>query len=227
MEKTNTTAREVLLATAREKAHAFYAIDKEKATAKEYFDAQTAMNEAVKAVNADMVTAVYSRVLATEHPVAELCKTYRYTSMRPHNSKGAVSLVGVDARLDLLAFLGHCNESGATLDIDTKALVSALDTLAVELEKKVRADITKEAEVGTKELKSALEVVINLLNVEGVHARSKDARYLAYAATKAKSLGVLADIDADTVIPFLMDVMKVQLRKEEYLFEKEMPKESK
>ena len=227
MEKTNTATRENLLNVAKEKARAFYAVDKEKATAAEYLKAQEDMNEAVKAVNADMVTSVYSRVLATEHPVAELCKTYRYTSMRPHNNKGAVSLVGVDARLSLLDFLTHCNESGATLDIDTKALVSALDTLATELEKKVRADITKEAEVGTKELKSALETVINLLNVEGVHARSKDARYLAYVATKAKRMGVLADITAENVVPFLMDIFKVQLRKEEYMFEKELPKESK
>ncbi len=67
--------------------------------------------------------------------------------------------------------------------------------------------------------KAALETLIQAIGLEGVHARSVDVRFIAYAVTRAHKLGELAQIKESAIAPYIMDVFAMQLRNAEYKFE--------
>ena len=223
--ETNTTA---LSNSAREAACAYYA-QKDSATIKAVDLAQlkTNMDNAISQLNEVTLHNAYKRALAEEAPISALCKAYQVTKFVPRNTKNGVSIVGQQVRVNILDFLAYCEENHLNAGANAEAVKVDLSALANVLAENIRANIHTENGKSTKDIKSALEALCKTIGAEGVHGRSKDARFLTYAVTKAKKIGELQDITAETVAPYLSDVFMVQLRKVEYKFESEANEEKK
>jgi len=58
-----------------------------------------------------------------------------------------------------------------------------------------------------------------------IHANGKDVRFIAYAATRARGLGELAEITERTITPFIIDVISIRERGVEYKFEEKKEEE--
>lgn len=204
-----------------EKAREFFGLDSAKVTAAVSAAANDAMTKATNAYNTAVKEAAYEIALASEHPVGYLCKARKHTTMHPRSDKKAgVTTTSRSARFDLFDFIEYAASEKVNKPVaGADMLKEKLAAVAEKLGEYVDASMKKDANPVTKHCAAALEDLCKYIGVPGVHGRAKDVRFLSYAVTKAKELGELSKITADTVAPFIMDMYHVQLLGKEYTFE--------
>ena len=192
---------------------------------KDILSAREGYESALSALNLDARNNAYASALLDANPVAALCKATHYTRFAFRAKKTGVECASLTARLNLLDFFAACEEGKVSLPVEIQPVKNALAKVATAVKTMVNEGVTKET-MSTKATKEALVDFIKTTGVEGVHGRSVDARFLAFAVTKAKEMGELADITVESVVPFVMDMFHVQLLGLEYKFEtKETKKE--
>ena len=211
----------VLHGSMLEKAKAYHGLDNAKVTAAVSLAAKESMDKAYSAYNDKVKKNAYSLALASESPIAYLCKARNYSSAHARCDKnGVVSNVFRSTRFDLLDFIAYAKSKNINLPVagsdDFKA---KLKVFAEKLSDYVLACIRKEEVTNIKQAVESLEAVCRCIGVPGVHGRKKDVRFMGFVATRAKELGVLSTIDDKAVVPFIMDMYHVQLLKKEYAFE--------
>jgi hypothetical protein len=223
MEKpTTTTARAALLDTARKEAKTLDEVraNKEKATWKEGMDATESLNNALSALNADMLNEVYNNAMNTSSPIATLCKMSFYPKWYAKTNKkdNVTSLENRDTRLNVLDFIEWAADNETPIK-DADKIKTALCDAARKVSDYVLDTLKSEKTISIQTPKKAMNALFALLNVDGIVARSVDMRFIVYATTKARKLGQLAEITDKTIVPYIMDVVTVQTRGIEYKFE--------
>jgi hypothetical protein len=189
----------------RTSAVAYYAKrDDLTATQGEVKTLQTAMDNAVKAYNDHVLENVYSVLLATESPVAELCKRHAWNKTVVRNSKkDGITIVGYKTSLSVLDFLSYAEEKTADLKgADATAIRESLTTLTTELTTLMKKYLAYQ-QAPSKELdkaKSALKALLVACgDIEGVKRDMEiffnnyqdDNRSMLYLANFAADIGDL------------------------------------
>lgn len=199
---------------------------KEKSTWKEGMDVSEALNNALAALNADMLEECYETALKSDCPVATLAKMLTYPKWYAKtNKKDNVTTLETRAtRLNVLDFLKWAAESekyDAPKNAD--AIITALADTARKLADYVLASITGD-KASIRATLPAMEKLFKTMGLD-IHANGKDVRFIAYAATRARGLGELAEITERTITPFIIDVISIRERGVEYKFEEKKEEE--
>lgn len=221
MEKpaTITAARAALLDTARAAARNYDNVHNDDTSVLKAVKAvDKAMNDALKALNDDMLTEVYTTAMAAPSPMAALAKTAFYPKWNKKTVKGVTSLETRETRLNVVDFIDWAADNDSPLK-NADAVKTALADTARKVADYVLAEITTDKGGSVRATLPAMEKLFKAMNLD-VHANGKDVRFIGFAATKARKLGELAEITADTVTPFIMDVVTIRERGIEYSFEK-------
>lgn len=216
-----------LHSTMMTKAKTFFGMDKTKVTAAALAAAGEAMDTAKNNYNNGVKLAAYAAALASDSPIAYICKARKYTTMSPINNKtSGVTTRSRSTRFDLFDFIKYANEqkkpivNAAELQNLLKAVVAPLSTYIDESIKGVENPVTKHTA-------AALEAICRFVGVPGVHGRAADVRFMGFAVTKVKDLGKLDEVTADALVPFLMDMYHVQLLGKDYeMMKKEVAAEA-
>lgn len=223
-EETVSAERKALIAAARKAAKELDTVRaaKDKKTWAQGMDASEALNNALAALNEDVLTEVYTDALRTDAPITAICKAMAYPRWYAKTNKkdNVTVLESRSTRLSVLDFIKFAEESDTFDSIkDGDKIKTALCDAARKVSDYVLDTLKSEKTISIQTPKKALNALFSLLKIEGVIARSVDMRFIVYATTKAKKLGELAAITDKSIVPYIMDVISVQLRGVEYKFE--------
>lgn len=208
---TMSSSRSALVIEARKAINAFVSVNSNpKSLNEEVSAARSVMDKALSTLNNDMLSEVYNRCLSSNTPVSTFALTNKYTRWTARVDKDG-QVVTRSERLDLNAFFTYAKEQGKPI-IESEALISLLDVLTDHLNILVDARLSKdEHNLYINKAKCALHKLLQAINVAGVKARPIDIEYLTMALTRAKSMGVIDNINNASTTRFLMDVFHVQL----------------
>lgn len=203
-----------------EKGKAFFHLDPTTTTAADATAARESLEAATAAYNDGVVTRAYQAAAADDNPVAFLCRARHYTSLHVINhKKEGIKAQSRTVRFNLFDFFQWVENNK---DISVNGISGIKDAISAFVEvfrDYIRSSIQKDEAVGIKSVVASLEALCRLLDVEGVHGRKKDVRFLMLACMGAdKTLGCLKKVTPATVAPYLMDMMEVQLKGKEYDF---------
>lgn len=220
----NLDALRLALKAAAEKYDAATAT-KTEMTAAAFLDIVEAKDKAAAAYNAAALESHYDRFLSTDCPVAALARALHWSKLVPVTAKeGGTTLRGRATRFNLLDFIKYAADHEHAI-VNGEAIKAAVTAAAETLSAYVLAQVTKEGGMSIAAPKSALEKVLGLIDVDKIHADSKDVRFIAYAVTHARELGELSKITPATVAPFIMDVINAKLNGVKYRFAEEKKEE--
>lgn len=203
-----------------EKGKAFFHLDPTTTTAADATAARESLEKATAAYNDGVVTRAYQAAAADDNPVAFLCRARHYTSLHviDHKKEG-IKAQSRTVRFNLYDFFQWV-EGNKDVSVDgISGIKDAISAFVEVFRDYIRSSIQKDEAVGIKSVVASLESLCRLLNVDGVHGRKKDVRFLMLACVGAdKTLGCLKKVTPATVAPYLMDMMEVQLKNKEYDF---------
>ena len=223
-------SREVLFSNAKTAAANLDAarLNAKNVTYADGLDASAALSNALTALNNDMLSSLFDSYLETGVPVEALCKAHFWSRWYAKTNKkdNATTLETRRTRLDLYALLDYAKEIEKPIPQDN-AIRTAIAMTAHKVSDYVLSTLTRENAMSIQEPKKALAALIELLNLDGVKARSVDMRWIVYAVTKARDLGELAAINEKSIVPYLMDVLYVQMTGKTYQFEEKKAEEEK
>ena len=182
----------------------------------EYLDAMDEMDSTFELYNRQQLSNQYHEMKTLE----QLFKRGYYSPVhsqwdKKNNTFKAVSRV---TRFNALDFVG-------VKKIDT-TFPQKIKTLAEKMAAFIKSEVQydnnggKKA-VNIKEIVPALQAVMDCVGIEGVIARNRDVRFLAYACTGGSgSIGSLREVNPSRVATMLVDVYAVQMNNGVYDFEK-------
>ena len=196
----------------------------ESILASDYLDSMNDMDKACKAYNDETIKAAFDEMIT----LSDLFKREHYSALYTKWDKKANAFaIGTrTTRLDALAFI---DSKKVDKGDEFKSAVSDLgDALSGFIKSEVTYDGKGKKSVPVSVPVSALKKVMDIVGIEGIIARNRDARFLAYSCSGgSSSIGALRDITPNKVALALVDVYHVQLTKGAYAFESEVKKAEK
>lgn len=180
----------------------------------EYLDTMEEMDTTFSAYNKSLLEAVYNE---TNTP-AELMKRGHYSPLhsqwdKKNNTFKAVARV---ARLNVLDFI---EKKGLESELPEKVKVFS-EKLSAFIASEVQYDGGKKT-VNVKTVVPFLQSIMDCIGIDGMIARNRDVRFLAYTVSGGSStIGALREVSVSRVATMLIDVYTVQLAGGMYDFEK-------
>jgi len=181
----------------------------------EYLDTMGDMDSAFADYNKGLLADNY----ATMTTLADVFTRRHYSPLHSQWDKKNNSFKAV-ARVTRFNALDFVKEK--KLDTTFPEKVKALsDKLSAFIKSEVTYDGKGKKAVSVKEVVPALQAVMDCVNIEGVIARNRDVRFLAYTVSGGSaSIGSLRIVDPARVATMLIDVYAVQTTGGVYDFEK-------
>ena len=180
----------------------------------EYLEAMDNMDTTFSKYNAQQLAAQYE----TMNTLADLFKRGHYSPIHPQWDKKNNTFKPV-ARATRFNALDWVEKKKVDTTFPQK--VKDLSTkLAAFIKSEVQYDGGKKM-VPVKEVVPALQAVMDCVGLDGVIARNRDVRFLAYTVSGGSTtIGSLREVDPARVATMLIDVYAVQMAGGEYDFEK-------
>lgn len=221
MKNTNTTTTKTLvdIRTAMNNADDARA-NTESILASSYLDTMEEMDTTFADYNKGLLSAAYEEMTTP----ADVMRRAHYSPLHAQFDKKSNTFKAVarKTRLNVLDFIKEKKVESA-LPEKIKALTEKLSAF---VKSEVTYDGKGKKSVSVKEVVPALAAVVEEIGIEGVYARVRDIRFLAYACTGGSgSIGALRVIETSRVAAMLVDVYHVQLSKGAYDFEKKADNE--
>lgn len=182
--------------------------------ASEYLDAMESMDTTFSKYNAQQLAGQYE----TMNTLADLFKRGHYSPIHPQWDKKNNTFKAVPraARFNALDFVKE-KKLDTTFPEKVKALA---EKLAAFIKSEIQSDGGKKT-VPVKEVVPMLTAVMDCIAIEGVIARNRDVRFIAYSVTGgSSSIGAIREVSPARVAMALIDVYAVQMAGGEYDFEK-------
>lgn len=184
----------------------------------EYLDAMKNMDSTFKGYNDTLLASQY----ATMNTLADVFTRRQWSPIHSQwdNKHNCFKAVERAKSFDALAFI----EAKDKID-KAEEFTAAVKALADALTKFVRSEITFDTQGGKKAVPvsvpvSAMAKVMEIIGIDGVIARNRDARFMAYSCTGgSSSIGNLRDITPSKVATQLVEVYHVQMSGLAYGFE--------
>ena len=186
----------------------------------EYLDTMDDMDTAFSGYNKGLLSENY----ATMTTLSDVFTRRHYSPLhsqwdKKNNTFKAVARV---TRFNALDFVKE-KKLDTTFPEKVKALA---DKLAAFIKSEVTYDGKGKKSVSVKEVVPALAAVVEEIGIEGVYARVRDVRFLAYTVSGgSSSIGSLRVVDPARVATMLIDVYHVQMTGGVYDFEKKADNE--
>lgn len=181
----------------------------------EYLDTMGDMDTTFAEYNKGLLADAYSEMKTP----ADVMKRAYYSPLHSQWDKKTKAYVAMSrkTRLNVLDFIAK-KELDSTLPEKVKALA---DKLAAFIKSEVTYDGKGKKSVSVKEVVPMLSAVVEEIGIDGVYARVRDVRFLAYSCTGGSaSIGSLRKVEVSRVAALLVDVYHVQLSGGAYDFEK-------
>lgn len=180
----------------------------------EYLDTMEEMDTTFSAYNKSLLEAVYNE-LSTP---AELMKRGHYSPLHSQWDKKNNTFKAV-ARVTRLNVLDFIEKKEIKSELPEKVKVFA-EKLAEFIKSEVQYDGGKKA-VNVKTVVPFLQAIMDCIGIDGMIARNRDVRFLAYTVSGGSStIGALREVSVSRVATMLIDVYTVQLSGGMYDFEK-------
>ena len=218
---TNTTIREL-----HERTHALEVIlnDAEHHTAQQRMDAERALQDALNSANTERLQRLYADCDAAENPLQALLTNRAWSPYVVRKNKDrttlrvSVNLMTRRSRVNLLDYLQHVDKTGIELSVSTDTLRNLLESACNALASFVLSSVQDEDGIPVAAVKAALYNFISKLGIAGLKVRNTDVRFLALAVTRARDLGELAEITPSRLVPYMQDLVILQLDGRQYNF---------
>ena len=247
MSKTNTntntntntstsTSTSMTIRALHERTHALEIIlnDSEHHTAQERTDAEQALQASLNTANAERLQRLYGDCDAAENPLQALLTNRAWSPYVVRKSTDrttlhiSVNLMTRRSRVNLLDYLRHVDETGLELSVSTDTLRNLLESATGALASFVLASVQQDDDgISVASVKAGLYNFVSKLGIAGLRVRNTDVRFLALAVAKARDLGELAEITPARLVPYMQDLVVMQLDGRQYGFAAKEKKETK
>lgn len=123
------------------------------------------------------------------------------------------------ARVNMLDYLKHVDDVGLELSVSTDTLRNLLESACSALASFVLSSVQQDEDgISVSVVKAGLYNFISKLGIAGLKVRNTDVRFLALAVTRARDLGELAEITPNRLVPYMQDLVILQLDGRQYNF---------
>ena len=180
----------------------------------EYLNDMSAMDKAFADYNKQLLSSVYD----TMKTPADVMKCAHYSPLYSQWDKKnkAYKAVSRTTRLNVLDFI---EKKGLESELPEKVKVFS-EKLADFIKSEVQYDGGKKT-VNVKTVVPYLQSIMDCIGIDGMIARNRDVRFLAYTVSGGSStIGALREVSVSRVATMLIDVYTVQLSGGMYDFEK-------
>ncbi len=224
---TATTNTNTTIHTLRERAHALEMIlnDTEHYTAQQRSDVERALQDALNSANAERLQRLYEDCDSAENPLQALLTNRAWSpyTVRKNTDRTtlhvSVNLMTRRSRVNLLDYLQHVDKTGIELSVSTDTLRNLLESACNALASFVLASVQQDEDgISVSSVKAGLYNFISKLGIAGLKVRNTDVRFLALAVTRARDVGELAEITPSRLVPYMQDLVVMQLDGRQYNF---------
>ena len=224
---TNTNTNTNTIRTLHEHAHALEVIlnDAERHTAQQRMDAERALQDALNSANTERLQRLYADCDAAENPLQALLTNRAWSPYVVRKSTDrttlhvSVNLMTRRARVNMLDYLKHVDDVGLELSVSTDTLRNLLESACSALASFVLASVQQDEDgISVSAVKAGLYNFVSKLGIPGLRVRNTDVRFLALAVTRARDLGELAEITPSRLVPYMQDLVILQLDGRQYNF---------
>lgn len=227
MKNTNTNTNTNTIRTLHERAHALEVIlnDPMNYTSQQRTDVERALQDALNSANAERLQRLYADCDAAENPLQALLTNRAWSpyTIRKNTDRTtfhvSVNLMTRRARVNMLDYLKHVDDVGLELSVSTDTLRNLLESACSALASFVLASVQQDEDgISVSAVKAGLYNFISKLGIAGLRVRNTDVRFLALAVTRARDLGELAEITPNRLVPYMQDLVILQLDGRQYNF---------
>ena len=193
--------------------------DKEGVFAKEFLDVMGEKGSVFARYNKQTRLASYDEMA----DLAALFTRRQYSAQYPREDKknGGYAIVGRPTPFNIPEYIDHKGKDFA----QGTSFMDAATGLTTAIMRYVQSEVTFDAKGGKKSVPvgtvvDALKKVVEVVGIETVYARVRDAKFLAFTVTGGcGTLGKMRDIKCDRVIAALVGMYESQLTGTPYAFE--------
>lgn len=219
---TNSTIREL-----HERAHALEVIlnDPMNYTSQQRTDVERALQDSLNSANAERLQRLYADCDAAENPLQALLTNRAWSPYTIRKSTDrttlhvSVNLMTRRARVNMLDYLKHVDDVGLELSVSTDTLRNLLESACSALASFVLSSVQQDEDgISVSVVKAGLYNFVSKLGIAGLRVRNTDVRFLALAVTRARDLGELAEITPNRLVPYMQDLVILQLDGRQYNF---------
>ena len=223
---TNTNTNSTIRAL-HERTHALEVIlnDPMNYTSQQRTDAEQALQSALNKANAERLQRLYADCDAAENPLQALLTNRAWSpyTIRKNTDRTtlhvSVNLMTRRARVNMLDYLKHVDDVGLELSVSTDTLRNLLESACSALASFVLSSIQQDEDgISVSAVKAGLYNFVSKLGIDGLRVRNTDVRFLALAVTRARDLGELAEITPNRLVPYMQDLVILQLDGRQYNF---------
>lgn len=224
---TSATSANNTIRALHERAHALEVIlnDTEHHTAQERMDAEQALQSALSSANTERLHRLYTDCDAAENPLQALLTNRAWSPYAIRKSTDrttlhvSVNLMTRRSRVNMLDYLRHVDDVGLELPVSTDTLRNLLESACSALASFVLSSVQQDEDgISVSSVKAGLYNFISKLGIAGLKVRNTDVRFLALAVTRARDLGELAEITPNRLVPYMQDLVILQLDGRQYNF---------
>ena len=224
---TSTNTNTATIHTLRERAHALETIlnNPMNHTAQQRSDVERALQDALNSANSERLQRLYADCDAAENPLQALLTNRAWSpyTVRKNTDRTtlhvSVNLMTRRARVNLLDYLKHVDDVGLELPVSTDTLRNLLESACNALASFVLSSVQQDEDgISVSSVKAGLYNFISKLGIAGLRVRNTDVRFLALAVTRARDLGELAEITPSRLVPYMQDLVVMQLDGRQYNF---------
>lgn len=233
---TSTSTSTATIRTLRERAHALEAIlnNPMNHTAQQRSDVERALQDALNSANTERLQRLYADCDSAENPLQALLTNRAWSpyTVRKNTDRTtlhvSVNLMTRRSRVNLLDYLQHVDKTGIELPVSTDTLRNLLESACNALASFVLSSVQQDEDgISVSAVKAGLYNFVSKLGIAGLRVRNTDVRFLALAVTRARDLGELAEITPSRLVPYMQDLVVMQLDGRQYNFEEGKKKENK
>lgn len=188
----------------------------------EYLQAMDDMNTAISGYNEQLLHSQYDEMSTLSDVFTRRQYSPLHTQLDKKND--CFKAVARVTRFNVSDFVGYKEEEESPVSMG-KEYLDAVKGLSTALMRFIQSEVTYDHNGGKKSVPvsvpvEALKKVMEIVGIEGVIARNRDVRFLAYTCTGGTStIGALRDVSPEKVSSMLLDVYHVQMNNGKYAFE--------
>ena len=185
---------------------------------------EQALQDALSSANSERLQRLYADCDAAENPLQALLTNRAWSpyTVRRNTDRTtlrvSVNLMTRRSRVNLLDYLQHVDKTGIELSVSTDTLRNLLESACNALASFVLSSIQQEDGISIANVKAAMHNFVSKLGIPGLRVRNTDVRFLALAVTRARDLGELAEITPSRLVPYMQDLVILQLDGRQYNF---------
>ena len=190
----------------------------------EYFDAADYMEKTFKAYNEQTLSNQYNEMSSLKDIFTRRQYPVAYPTKDSKSGANALKSVSRATRFNVSDFITSKEKEGTPV-ANGKEYLDAINGLSTALMRFIQSEVSYDQNGGKKSVPvsvpvAALTRVMSCIGIEGVIARNRDVRFLAYTVSGGSaSIGSLRDVSPERVSSQLMDVYHVQMNGLKYEFE--------